>query len=163
MMTSFPIPAESVPLLEIPSNAIVLKQRMNDALQKVTVQENKKINIGSVKVLLRYSIINLEILKSDGSPAYTKQQDWRRLIFQLLDSKGEKWAGMSLSDEKIVRCVDKQRSRIRLAVPDGKWSIQIGTATIENSQGVKKPFFTSPLITVNFDKKKLLSARIIVK
>jgi hypothetical protein len=163
VMTSFPIPADSIPILEIPVNVGILKQRMSNSLKKVVVQRNKKIDIGSVKVLLRYSVVNFEILKPDGSPAYTSHQDWKKLFFQLFDSKGRQWIGTSISDEEIACCVDKEMSRIRLSVPDGKWSLQAGRATIENSRGVKGTFFTSPLITINFDKKKQLLVRVVVK
>lgn len=93
----------------------------------VILGKNKKIDIGDVKVQIRYGKAVL-----DFSSYFTKSKinkdtwDWGDFFINIITAKKAKSVHFSgISQEQIRRYVDKTTSKLKISIPEGKWKIEI--------------------------------------
>lgn len=91
----------------------------------VKLSGDQKIDLGAIPVQVWYYQIELFISDRKGRPFYRSEDDWNRFTLIVRNEHGTAVgeSGLSIADVKSKVRVD--RGSVRLALPEGRWSLEL--------------------------------------
>ena len=118
---------------------------------QVVLDKQIHVNVGDVSVKMVFIPLNLTILDYNGVPRLRDAKAWSKVVIRLLDKQGRPIAASTISDWDINRrrTVDLAKSKIKVAVPEGDWRIEVA---LESFDG---PFFGRTIQVSRQQRKNL--------
>jgi hypothetical protein len=96
--------------------------------KRVTVGPGGVTDVGRVDAQVVYGHVSLKILDRRGRPLLTEADDWYPLWIRVRDRQGVTVHESGLSIADVERSVDLKESRINLALPEGRWTLEVALA-----------------------------------
>lgn len=93
----------------------------------ILIKKNKNTELGDVPVQVSSSTVELYILDKSGQPYFKSTSDWAKLIVLLRGSDGYFVTGLGLSTNDLERRINLEKGYLRLALPEGEWTIDLVT------------------------------------
>jgi hypothetical protein len=91
----------------------------------VLVREDRDINLGAVQLPVWFRPVQLSIKDARGKNYFKTADDWSRYVLIVKDQAGNSVGSDSLSINDIEEKVDVRDGSVRLALPEGKWTLQL--------------------------------------
>jgi hypothetical protein len=92
---------------------------------KVRLEGNQHVDIGKVRVPIKFGRMELFVLRRDGLPLYKTRDEWSRFILVVRDEKGNAVGDQALSIRDIESSVKPERGALMLALPEGIWTLEL--------------------------------------
>lgn len=97
------------------------------------VSSGQQLNLGDMRVQISYSAIEIHIQHSSGKPLLDQLEQWKGVKLRVRDKSGdvirERYV---VSEERANSYIQLNRSVINVALPTGKWMIEIGLPREQN-------------------------------
>lgn len=107
-----------------------LRTRAKFSGKRITVGPGSTTRVGDTDVQVIYGHVSLRILDRRHRPLLTKPDDWSPLWIRVRDQYGVTVHEAGLSPADIERSVDLKQSRINLALPEGRWILEVALAGV---------------------------------
>jgi len=120
---------DDVILVAAPFWPVLRKERLF-AGKDIVINPGDITRVGEVNVQLVYVHISLRILDRQHRPLLTRLTDWSPVWIRVRSQNGVTVHESGLSAVEIERAVDLKESRINLALPKGRWTLEIALAGV---------------------------------
>lgn len=127
-VTSFCRPND-VTLVDIPFWPRLRGRKMFSG-KPIIIGPGSRTSVGDVNVQVTYGHVSLRILDEWRRPLLTHPDDWSPVWIRVRDHNGVTVHESGLSVVEIERSVDLKESRINLALPKGKWTLEVALAGV---------------------------------
>lgn len=102
--------------------------RENDPLYSgipVLLKRDKVIDIGEVKLQIQYAVVKLALTDKSGKQFFTNKEQWSGLWIKIENDKGVRVGDEGMSVENYRDHTEADASALRIALPEGKWSVEL--------------------------------------
>jgi hypothetical protein len=117
----------------------------------VKLSGNKAVDLGDIKVQVRFYRVQLSVLNRIGEPYYKNRNDWAKFFCIIIRNRNGAFAGsktLSISASETFPNIAK--GSIPVALPDGTWRLEL-LKTIDDldSKGRSHGILAKTTVTVN--------------
>lgn len=91
----------------------------------VKLQGNQNIDLGTIPIQVWYSRVELFVTDKKGRPYYKSDDDWSTYALIVRDERGDAVGSDGLSISDIRNNIRIDRGSVMLALPDGKWTLEL--------------------------------------
>ncbi len=127
-VTSFCRP-DDVTLVDVPFWPRLRGHKMFSG-KRIIIGPGSRTSVGDVNVQFTYGHVTLRLLDEWNQPLLTHPDDWSPVWIRVRDHNGVTVHASGLSVVEIEQSVDLKESRINLALPKGKWTLEVALAGV---------------------------------
>lgn len=91
----------------------------------VRVKSNEEMNVGDVPVQIRFGVVVVHLRNRAGAPMFTDAESWEGVGVRVRDVRGKRVSERYLSSASVSKAVRVDQSAIAIALPEGRWSIEV--------------------------------------
>lgn len=92
---------------------------------KVDLHGTRTVDLGDIPVQVWYNLVECLVLDRKGRFYYKSEDDWANFALIVRDAKGVAVGSLALSTFAIQNNVRVDRGSVRLALPEGTWTLEL--------------------------------------
>lgn len=91
----------------------------------INLEDSKHIDLGKIPVQVWYNVVELFVIDANGRPFYKTEDDWAKFVLIVRDELGDAVGSEGLSNFDLETSVRIDRGSVRLALPEGTWTLEL--------------------------------------
>lgn len=91
----------------------------------VKLEDNQQIDLGKIPVQVWYNLVELFVTDAKGRPFYKTEDEWAKFVLIVRDELGDAVGSEGLSNFDLETSVRIDRGSVRLALPEGTWTMEL--------------------------------------
>jgi hypothetical protein len=103
----------------------------------ISIRKNGELDLGDVPVQVYYGVITIQLQNQIGAPLITNAEAWEGVWLRVRNLDGDILTERGLSISNIRRTVNLNTSTLTIALPEGRWHIEVSV------NGDEGPWLTS--------------------